>query len=148
MDYNVGAKLYTGSYGVKDRAGDLIVTQISCLGPAVKKDKHLIFLIDVSGSMSGTEVTIKVSLLTLRDILGSHFGDDVKITIITYSSSAKQIWTQIPTVSATGGNTNGGYGYEDLKETLDTHIKMEGGTNFYAALTSAFEKIDAVGKPI
>lgn len=131
MDIVACGTAYHGLYGSNETHAHILVINMAC-PPRVgcgEGQSHVVFLMDTSGSMRGQEVAVKTSLLTYRDLLGDNFGKCAKITIITYNSISREIWSHYGNCSA------------DLQETLDASIVMRGNTNFDDALSMAFEKI-------
>ncbi|CAH6420396.1 Hypothetical protein HVR_LOCUS1181 [uncultured virus] len=106
----IDAKMYSGCYGGETgNVGDIIVTTINCpLKPMSLNNKQIIFVVDESGSMSGTIPAVRASLFAARNALLRLGGYDISTidepnrdilfskscnsSIITFSDNANCKW--------------------------------------------------------
>jgi Ca-activated chloride channel family protein len=107
----------------------------------VKKDTNLVFLIDTSGSMSGSLELVKHTLVEALDVL----APEDKVSIVTYAGSTRVV-LEPTTVSerativaalemlASGGSTNGAGGLELAYQQAEAGF-VEGGINHVVLCT-------------
>jgi len=98
---------------------------------------HLVFLVDVSGSMQA-ENKLPLVIKSLKLLLGSLEAKD-RISLVTYAGTSKTLLKAVPgddkaairsalsSLNASGG-TNGGAGIETAYDLAETH-KMANGIN-------------------
>jgi Ca-activated chloride channel family protein len=107
----------------------------------VKKDTNLVFLIDTSGSMSGSLPLVKHTLIATLDVLDP--AD--KVSIVTYAGSTSVVLTPTAvserqtiesalTALESGGGTNGAGGLELAYQQAEAGF-FEGGINHVVLCT-------------
>lgn len=144
----ITANSYSGRYGADSDMGDIIHVQIK-VGPTSSKtkNKEIIFLTDVSGSMESSMKEIKSSTLAFRDSLVEKtpkemeqlspidrdmmFRNKIKTRFITFSNEAKEVWS-----SSSHNNQN------NLFENVVLGLQSQALTNMGDALNMAFDKLD------
>ena len=85
-----------GTKSVEDNTAAIVTTlKVDNDYPALDTPKHLIFTVDVSGSMSPSIPNLKATLLAVKDYLlvRKLFGKSILMTIIIYSDDANKIWS-------------------------------------------------------
>ena len=158
----INAKSYSGKYGTDENIGDIIHVQISVNNsnnPSKvfelsdnppntfelsdsQKNKEIIFLIDISGSMTDSLKSVKSSLLAFRNAIlnKSHIEMElltelerdelirkINIRIITFSNDAKEVWSNSSS--------------EMFEETI-LALNCEAMTNMGDAIKLAFLKVN------
>lgn len=110
MSFSIHAQRLSGIYGTENDCGDIIHLQIQDTSDGIyTKNKEVILVIDLSGSMSDSLPALKSSLLALRDSLcgksyeemselskqdrDTLFRSIIKVKLITFSNTANIIWT-------------------------------------------------------
>lgn len=97
----------------------------------INKNNHIILVIDTSGSMTPYLSNIKATLATFHDIIGDSFGKEIKLTLITFNSEAKIIYSNVD--NQNGLNV-------DFKTVIDNITCMD-KTNLGDALTITFNSV-------
>jgi len=152
----IKAKYYSGTYGtVGNDDGNIIHLTIKSVKESTRQiarqekkqktqqNKEIIFLIDVSASMTGSMAAVKSSLLAFRDAIlnktheemeqmDSKEKDDllrntIDIRIITFSNTAKEVWSKEST---------------EYFEDIIINLKAEMMTNMGDAMKLGFEKVN------
>jgi uncharacterized protein YegL len=130
-------------YGTKKTNTDsaVIVTTLKVDDdyPLIDEAKHILFTVDVSGSMGSSIANLKATLLAVKDYLLSKglFGKSIFITIVTYSDTAKKIWSHF--------NSDGEVIGDEASYIIAVKgIKAEGMTNMDDGLTVSSEWIDTL----
>lgn len=135
---------YSGRYGTEKDNGDMIhlTLTISQSDNINYENKEIIFLIDISGSMTSSMKAVKSSMLAFRDAmlqlspqematLSAEERDclirKINMRIITFSNSAKEIWSN--------------HSKENFENTI-INLSTESLTNMGDALKLAFSKIN------
>uniref|UniRef100_A0A914W5Z2 Uncharacterized protein n=1 Tax=Plectus sambesii TaxID=2011161 RepID=A0A914W5Z2_9BILA len=96
-----------------------------------KGDKHVVFVLDKSGSMKGRKFEqMKTAMKTIL----SEMDETDRVNILMFSDKVEQ-WTQ-GSVPANAQNV------EEAKRFIDS-TEVSGGTNIFAALVKAIELLDA-----
>ena len=146
------ANIYTGSYGPESIEANIIAVKIEARNsPLSSKHKKLIFVIDVSGSMSASIPLLKASLLATRDLLLGLSPEDVSklspterdlrlrqtipLVLITFSETAKTIWDSSQTSPRTTGSDDCSF------EEAVNRIAAETRTNMGAGIEMAYQHI-------
>jgi hypothetical protein len=158
----VNANIYTGSYGPDSIEANIIAIKIEARNsPLSSKHKKLIFVIDVSGSMSASIPLLKASLLATRDLLLGLTPEEVSklspaerdlrlrqtipLVLITFSETAKTIWDSSLTSPRTTGNDENTLTADDdqgssFEEAVNA-IAAETRTNMGAGIEMAYQQI-------
>ena len=138
----ITAKSFSGRYGTKKNVGDIIHVSLNISNiVSNNNNKEIIFLIDISGSMSSSMKAVISSMLAFRDAILQKTPQEmealtkeerdnlirqINMRVITFSNSAKEVWSfQSP------------YNYEETIKGLS----CEALTNMGDALKLAFSKI-------
>jgi hypothetical protein len=110
--------------------------------PPLDTKKHLIFTVDVSGSMSSSIPNLKATLLAVKDYLlvRDLFGKSVLITIVIYSDDANMIWSHF---NDKGEVVNDVATYD---VAVEKQIMALNYTNMDAGLTMANEWMEKLPK--
>lgn len=104
----VSANTFSKYYGPKDRKGGVASTSLKftypdsfVIGPLTKDlseaevikglRRHLVLVLDVSGSMDPSMEFLRAAILTIRDLLGK-VASNTHLTVIVYNSVAAKIW--------------------------------------------------------
>ena len=144
MSVLIEAKSFSGKYGASEDVGDIIHVHMeidSNISQNNNSNKEIIFLIDVSASMTESMKSVKSSILAFRDAITNktpremermdYFERDnllrntINIRIIAFSNQAKEIWSNE---------------CHELFEDAILNLETEAMTNMGDAIKLAFEK--------
>lgn len=151
---SVSSHTYSGCYGGQNsNIGDIIITQIECPSyPATLNSKQIIFVVDESGSMCDTIISVKASLFAARNSLLRLVGHDISnidesgrdqlfsttcnVSLISFSNKARYLWGSNQAAST---NTNSLIGHQKVSfsEAVNA-IDADQSTNMGDALKMAF----------
>jgi len=144
MSLDIQAKSYSGQYGTETENGDIIcVDLITEKEDTWTRDKEVIFVIDVSGSMEESLPNVKSSVLAFRDAILNKTSQEmanlspeerdilvrqsVQIRLITFSNTAEELWSNE---------------YLHSFESSVANLEVEAMTNMGDGLKLAFDKIN------
>jgi hypothetical protein len=133
----------SGAFGPKSRLGDLLVTKLSyptltLMNPGSDlsgliinptQQRHIVINLDISGSMADSMPDLIKALKTLKTVLGTAFGTSILISLITFSTAAKLVFSHLTHIF------HDGLSYEDSIN----QIVAIGSTNLGAGLDLAHQ---------
>jgi uncharacterized protein YegL len=139
---SLSVQTYNGFFGESVSGPIINIKTVSSLedAAAVPEEIFLYLVIDTSASMEESLPQLKAALMTIGGLLEElrDFGNRVKLTLISFSGEAKEIWTNATEIKHTNS-----YQSEVSK------LNMGSKTNLYAGLNLAFAKygLYSPGKP-
>lgn len=120
-EMNVGAHI---TYNI-----DFNKIQLVSLQQEIKFEGNLIFVLDVSGSMSGTRIN-SLKTVTKEIINGLEFNNNLSVSVISFASSAKTLISQSRDKNAVLSKINS--------------LSASGGTNFSSAIEQTHSVINSI----